>query len=75
MRKGFTRQPKDDAPAVRLKNYITPSGLQRLKDEHRFLRRRMPLPTAPRRWSTSSAPTKSISTATTSAGCHSWRAR
>ena len=25
------------APAVRLKNYITPAGLQRLKDEHRFL--------------------------------------
>jgi transcription elongation factor GreB len=25
------------APAARVKNYITPSGLQRLKDEHRFL--------------------------------------
>ena len=37
MRKGFTRKPKDDAPAVTLKNYITPRGLQRLKDEHRFL--------------------------------------
>jgi transcription elongation factor GreB len=37
MRKGFTRHPKDDTPAVKLKNYITPSGLQRLKDEHRFL--------------------------------------
>ena len=37
MRKGFTRKPKDDTPAVRLKNYITPRGLQRLKDEHRFL--------------------------------------
>jgi transcription elongation factor GreB len=37
MRKGFTRKPKDDAPAVRVKNYITPGGLQRLKDEHRFL--------------------------------------
>ena len=37
MRKGFTRKPKDDAPAVRVKNYITPSGLQRLKDEHKFL--------------------------------------
>jgi transcription elongation factor GreB len=37
MRKGFTRAPKDDTPAVRLKNYITPAGLQRLKDEHRFL--------------------------------------
>ena len=37
MRKGFTRRPHDDEPAVRVKNYITPSGLQRLKDEHRFL--------------------------------------
>jgi transcription elongation factor GreB len=37
MRKGFTRHPKSDAPGVRVKNYITPSGLQRLKDEHRFL--------------------------------------
>jgi transcription elongation factor GreB len=37
MRKGFTRQPKGDEPATRVKNYITPSGLQRLKDEHRFL--------------------------------------
>lgn len=25
------------APAVRVKNYITPDGLQRLKDEHKFL--------------------------------------
>ena len=25
------------APVTALKNYITPSGLQRLKDEHRFL--------------------------------------
>jgi transcription elongation factor GreB len=33
-----TRQPKrEEEPAVRLKNYITPGGLQRLKDEHRFL--------------------------------------
>ena len=37
MRKGFTRHPKSDAPAVRLKNYITPAGLQRLRDEHKFL--------------------------------------
>jgi transcription elongation factor GreB len=37
MRKGFTRKPQVDEPAVRVKNYITPSGLQRLKDEHRFL--------------------------------------
>src|SRR4029077_5193899 len=37
MRKGFTRKPKPDEPATPVKNYITPSGLQRLKDEHRFL--------------------------------------
>ena len=37
MRKGFTRKPQPDGPATGGKNYITPSGLQRLKDEHRFL--------------------------------------
>src|SRR5947207_12812827 len=37
MRKGFTRKPQTDEPATRVKNYITPAGLQRLKDEHRFL--------------------------------------
>jgi transcription elongation factor GreB len=37
MRKGFTRKPKPDEPATHIKNYITPSGLDRLKDEHRFL--------------------------------------
>ena len=50
MRKGYTRKPANDstehghaadeparAEPARLKNYITPSGLQRLKDEHRFL--------------------------------------
>src|ERR1700677_1183594 len=37
MRKGFTRKPQPDAPATPVKNYITPSGLERLKDEHRFL--------------------------------------
>jgi transcription elongation factor GreB len=37
MRKGFTRKPQPDAPATPGKNYITPSGLERLKDEHRFL--------------------------------------
>src|SRR4249919_4009254 len=37
MRKGFTRKPQEDDPAVRVKNYITPSGLQRLREEHRFL--------------------------------------
>src|SRR5499425_3280412 len=45
MRKGFTRKPdpridehggekRAEAPP---KNYITPDGLQRLKDEHKFL--------------------------------------
>jgi transcription elongation factor GreB len=37
MRKGFTRRPHEDEPATPSKNYITPGGLQRLKDEHRFL--------------------------------------
>jgi len=37
MRKGFTRHPRPDAPTAAVKNYITPGGLQRLKDEHRFL--------------------------------------
>ena len=50
MRKGRGRLPKDDgdksddraekaadAPSAAVKNYITPSGLQRLKDEHQFL--------------------------------------
>jgi len=37
MRKGFTRQPKADEPATPGKNYITPSGLQRLQEERRFL--------------------------------------
>jgi transcription elongation factor GreB len=33
-----SRSPSDgDAQLPRLKNYITPCGLQRLKDEHRFL--------------------------------------
>jgi transcription elongation factor GreB len=37
MRRGFTREPQADEPATRGKNYITRGGLQRLKDEHRFL--------------------------------------
>ena len=37
MRKGFTRRPAPDDPAVYAKNYITPGGLERLKDEYRFL--------------------------------------
>src|SRR4029079_11114827 len=31
------REPVRDAPGPKPKNYITPAGLQRLKDEHRFL--------------------------------------
>jgi transcription elongation factor GreB len=37
MRKGSTRRPQDDSPAVAVKNYITPGGLERLKAEHQFL--------------------------------------
>ena len=37
MRKGSTRRPQDDSPAVHVKNYITPGGLERLKEEHSFL--------------------------------------
>jgi len=38
MPKGRGRLPRrEETPAVRVKNYITPSGLQRLRDEHRFL--------------------------------------
>src|ERR1700728_908338 len=37
MRKGFTRRPQGDEPATPSTNYITPGGLQRLRDEHRFL--------------------------------------
>jgi transcription elongation factor GreB len=37
MSKAFATESDGQAPAVRVKNYITPSGLQRLKDELRFL--------------------------------------
>jgi transcription elongation factor GreB len=50
MSKAFTKEPDDEgdehdhaaeqaahAPLAGVKNYITPGGLQRLKDEHRFL--------------------------------------
>src|SRR5579875_2517120 len=38
MQKGFTRRPKAQEPiADHGKNYITPGGLQRLKDERNFL--------------------------------------
>jgi len=31
------REPVREAPGPKVKNYITPAGLQRLRDEHRFL--------------------------------------
>ncbi len=34
------REPVREAPGPKLKNYITPAGLQRLKDEHQFLMNR-----------------------------------
>ncbi len=37
MSKAFTKESDGHAQFARVKNYITPSGLQRLKDEHRFL--------------------------------------
>src|SRR4051812_29973154 len=37
MRKNYPRKPEEGEPTARVKNYITPGGLQRLKDEHRFL--------------------------------------
>lgn len=36
MRKGFTRKPTPDAVST-VKNYITPGGLERLRQEYRFL--------------------------------------
>jgi transcription elongation factor GreB len=37
MPRPLRRAVDTDIPPVRIKNYITPSGLQRLKDEHKFL--------------------------------------
>ena len=31
------REPVREAPGPKIRNYITPAGLERLKDEHRFL--------------------------------------
>src|SRR5271165_3117507 len=54
MRKGFTRKPQGDEPATPGKNYITPGGLQRLQDEHRFLlTRERPAVTAVVAWAAS----------------------
>jgi hypothetical protein len=71
MRKGFTRKPRADEPATPVKNYITPSGLQRLKEEHRFLlTRERPAVTEVVAWAASNGDrvkTPTISTA--SGGC------
>ena len=72
MRKGFTRKPKGDEPQTPGKNYITPGGLQRLKDELRFLlTRERPAVTEVVAWAASngdrSEKTQIISTA--SGGC------
>ncbi len=54
MQKGFTRRPKPDAPGTQGPNYITPGGLQRLKDEHHFLlTRERPAVTAVVTWAAS----------------------
>jgi len=54
MRKGFTRKPKPDEPGTPGKNYITPSGLQRLLDELKFLlTRERPAVTAVVTWAAS----------------------
>ncbi|MCC6586946.1 MAG: transcription elongation factor GreB [Bryobacterales bacterium] len=54
MRKGFTRKPKPDEPGTPGKNYITPGGLQRLKEERHFLlTRERPAVTAVVSWAAS----------------------
>jgi transcription elongation factor GreB len=54
MRKGFTRRPQSDEPAARGKNYITPGGLERLIEEHKFLlSRERPAVTAVVAWAAS----------------------
>ena len=40
MRKGFTRKPPADPPGPVAKNYITPGGFERLRQEYRFLHTR-----------------------------------
>jgi transcription elongation factor GreB len=54
MRKGFTPKPQGDEPAAPSKNYITPAGLLRLREEHRFLlTRERPAVTAVVAWAAS----------------------
>ncbi len=48
------REPKRDSGGPKVKNYITPAGLQRLRDEHRFLlSRERPAMTAVVAWAAS----------------------
>lgn len=48
------REPKRDSVGPKVKNYITPAGLQRLRDEHRFLlSRERPAMTAVVAWAAS----------------------
>jgi len=48
------REPVREAPGPKLKNYITPAGLERLKAEHRFLmNRERPAVTAVVSWAAS----------------------
>ena len=37
MMKRPLREPVRDTPGPKVKNYITPAGLQRLRDEYKFL--------------------------------------
>ena len=54
MQKGFTRRPKPDEPGTPGKNYITPGGLRRLKEERHFLlTRERPAVTAVVSWAAS----------------------
>jgi transcription elongation factor GreB len=54
MRKGFTIKPQANEPGTPVKNYITPSGRERLKDEHRFpLTRERPAMTEVAAWAAS----------------------
>ena len=54
MQKGFTRRPRPDAQGTAGQNYITPGGLQRLKDDHHFLlTRERPAVTAVVTWAAS----------------------
>jgi transcription elongation factor GreB len=71
MPQGFTRKPQGNEPATQGKNYITRSGLQRLKDEHRFLpTRERPAVTEVVAWAAATAiPVKTPTISTASRGC------